>query len=109
MMKESRCAPPNAGSVRRREQRNRARPRVVPDDVDSFHSFTNAPMTRALAAIALLSFAAIPAAAQNTYAPPGDTLRFHETQKAGVVITMPQGEVNASLDQEATLAVHRMP
>jgi hypothetical protein len=65
-------------------------------------------MTRTLAAIALLSFAATPVAAQNAYAPPGDTLRFHETQKASVVITMPQGEVQASLDQEATLAVHRM-
>src|SRR5689334_12061831 len=66
-------------------------------------------MTRALAVIALFSFvAAAPVAAQNSYAPPGDTLRYHETQKAGVVMTMPQGEVQASVDQDATLAVVRM-
>jgi hypothetical protein len=66
-------------------------------------------MTRALAVIALCSLvAAVPAAAQNSYAPPGDTLRYHETQKAGVVMTMPQGEVQASVDQDATLAVARM-
>jgi hypothetical protein len=66
-------------------------------------------MSRALATIALLSFAAAgPAVAQNTYAPPGDTLRFRETQKAAVVITMPQGEIQASVDQQATLAILRM-
>jgi hypothetical protein len=67
-------------------------------------------MSRTLAAIALLSFAAaVPAAAQNTYAPPsGDTLRYHETQKTGVVMNMPQGEMQASVDLDATLAVHRM-
>jgi hypothetical protein len=67
-------------------------------------------MSRALAAIALLSFAAAgPAAAQNTYAPPGDTLRYHEAQKTSVVITTPQGEVNVSGEQEATVAIKRFP
>lgn len=67
-------------------------------------------MSRTLAAIALLSFAAaaVPAAAQSTYAPPGDTLRYHETQKTGVVMTMPQGEFQASVDLDATMAVVRM-
>jgi hypothetical protein len=67
-------------------------------------------MSRALAAIAFLSFAvAIPAEAQNSYAPPGDTLRYRETQKTGVVMTLPQGEFQASVDMEATMAVLRMP
>jgi len=66
-------------------------------------------MSRAISAAAALSFVAlVPAAAQNTYAPPGgDTLRFHETQKTSIVITMAQGEVQASADQDATLAVKR--
>jgi len=67
-------------------------------------------MSRTLAAIALLSFAAAaPAAAQNTYAPAGDTLRYHETQKTSVVITMPQGELQVPVEQDATLAVVRFP
>ena len=33
----------------------------------------------------------VPAAAQTTYAPPGDTLRYHETQKNAVVITHAAG------------------
>jgi len=65
-------------------------------------------MSRALAAIALLSFVvALPAAAQNSYAPPGDTLRFHETQKTGVVMNMPQGEVQASVDLDAIVGIKR--
>jgi hypothetical protein len=66
-------------------------------------------MSRTLAAIALLSFAAAPAAAQSSYAPPGDTLRYRETQKTGVTITTPQGEIQASGDQDATLAIVRFP
>jgi len=67
-------------------------------------------MSRALASFALLSFvAAVPAAAQNSYAPPGDTLRYHETQKTNVVITMPQGEIQVPVEQEATVAVVRFP
>lgn len=65
-------------------------------------------MSRALAAIAVLSFVAIaPAAAQNSYAPPGDTLRYRETQKTSVIINTPQGEINVSGDQDATLAIGR--
>jgi len=67
-------------------------------------------MSRTLAAVALLSFAtAVSAAAQTTYAPPGDTLRYHETQKTSVVITMPQGEIQVPVDQDATVAVVRFP
>ena len=67
-------------------------------------------MSRTLVAFALLSFAAvIPAAAQTTYAPPGDTLRYHETQKNAVVVTLPQGEIQVSADQDGTLAIVRMP
>jgi hypothetical protein len=65
-------------------------------------------MSRTLVAFALLTFvSAVPAAAQNSYAPPGDTLRFHETQKTGVVMNMPQGEVQASVDLDATVAIKR--
>jgi len=66
-------------------------------------------MSRVLSAVAALSFVALaPAAAQNTYAAPGgDTLRFHETQKTSIGISMAQGEFQASCDQDATLAVKR--
>jgi hypothetical protein len=67
-------------------------------------------MTRALVTSAVLSLVAVlPAAAQGTYAPPGDTLRYRETQKTAVVITTPQGEIQVAGDQEATLAVVRLP
>jgi hypothetical protein len=67
-------------------------------------------MSRALAVIALLSLAAVvPAAAQTTYAPPGDTLRYRETQKTAVIITTPQGEIQVSGNQEATVALVRFP
>ena len=67
-------------------------------------------MSRALAVIALLSFVTVaPAPAQTTYAPPGDTLRYHETQKNAVIITMPQGEMQVSANQEGTLAIVRLP
>src|SRR5207302_6130990 len=67
-------------------------------------------MSRTLAAIALLALAtAVPAAAQNSYAPAGDTLRYHETQKTNVVVTMPQGEFQVPVDQDATVAVVRFP
>ena len=67
-------------------------------------------MSRTLVAFALLSFAAVvPAAAQTTYAPPGDTLRYHETQKTMVMVTLPQGEIQVSAEQDGTLAIVRMP
>jgi len=67
-------------------------------------------MSRTLAVVALLSFAiAIPAAAQNAYAPPGDTLRYHETQKTNVLVTTPQGEIQVPVEQDATVAVVRFP
>jgi len=70
-------------------------------------SHTNT-MSRALVAATVLSFAAVvPAAAQSTYAPPGDTLRYHETQKTAVVITTPQGEIQVSAEQDATVALLR--
>jgi hypothetical protein len=67
-------------------------------------------MSRALAAFAFLSLVAVaPAAAQTSYAPPGDTLRYHETQKTAVIITTPQGEIQVSGDQDATVALVRFP
>jgi hypothetical protein len=66
-------------------------------------------MSRAITAVAVLSFVALaPVAAQSTYAPPGgDTLRYRETQKTSVVITTPQGEIQVSADQDATLGIKR--
>jgi len=65
-------------------------------------------MSRALVAATVLSFAAVvPAVAQNTYAPPGDTLRYRETQKTAVNITTPQGEIQVSAEQDATVALLR--
>ena len=70
-------------------------------------SHTNT-MSRALVAATVLSFVAVvPAVAQNTYAPPGDTLRYRETQKTAVVITTPQGEIQVSAEQDATVALLR--
>ncbi len=67
-------------------------------------------MSRTLRVIALLSIAtAVPAAAQTTYGPPGDTLRYHETQKTNVVVTMPQGEFQVPVEQDGTLSVVRFP
>src|SRR5204862_6091227 len=66
-------------------------------------------MSRAIFAVAVLSFVALaPVAAQSTYAPPGgDTLRYRETQKTAVVITTPQGEIQVSADQDASLGIKR--
>src|SRR6185295_9813008 len=60
-------------------------------------------------AVAVLSLVALaPAAAQSTYASPAaDTLRYRETQKTSVVINTPQGEIQVSADQDATLGIKR--
>lgn len=66
-------------------------------------------MSRTHAALALLSLVAVvPAAAQTSYAPPGDTLRYHEVQKAAVIVTTPQGEIQVSVDQEGTVGLVRL-
>jgi len=65
-------------------------------------------MSRALVAATVISFVAVvPAVAQSTYAPPGDTLRYRETQKTAVNITTPQGEIQVSAEQDATVALRR--
>ena len=67
-------------------------------------------MSRTLAAFASLSFVAVTsAAAQSSYAPPGDTLRYHEVQKTSVIVTMAQGEIPVSGEQEGTVALLRLP
>jgi hypothetical protein len=43
------------------------------------------------------------------YAPPGDTLRYRESQKTSVIITTPQGEIPVTGEQSATVALVRLP
>ena len=65
-------------------------------------------MSRTALAITFLVLAALPAAAQTTYAPPGDTLRFHDVTQGKVKITSPQGEIPISIENRSTIAVVRM-
>jgi hypothetical protein len=67
-------------------------------------------MSRPIVAFALLSLAtAAPAVAQSAYAPPGDTLRYRETMKTSVIISTPQGEIPVTGEQNATVALVRLP
>lgn len=68
-------------------------------------------MSRRLVALALplLFVTSVSAAAQSTYAPPGDTLRYHEATKTSVIVSTPQGEIPVTGEQEATVALVRLP
>ena len=66
-------------------------------------------MLRAASALAAAIVCALPARAQTTYASTRDTLRFLETMKLHVNLTMPQGEVPTTVEQRATLALVRLP
>ncbi|MEO6525143.1 MAG: hypothetical protein ABIP93_00820 [Gemmatimonadaceae bacterium] len=64
-------------------------------------------MQRSLIAIALLLACALPAAAQTTYAPSGDTLRFRQVTQAKITLTSPQGEIPVTIEHRALVSVVR--
>jgi hypothetical protein len=66
-------------------------------------------MIRTLLAPAALIVCALPVRAQTTYAPTRDTLRYRETTRMQMTLTMPQGEVPMSMELSATLALVRLP
>ena len=66
-------------------------------------------MYRTLFASAALVVGALPLAAQSTYSSTRDTLRYRETRQLRMTLTMPQGEIPMSVDQNATIAVVRLP
>jgi hypothetical protein len=65
-------------------------------------------MKRTLAATLLLLAGALPAAAQTSYAAPGDTLRFREVTQGRITVTTPQGEIPITMENRAIVAVVRM-
>ena len=65
-------------------------------------------MLRAPLALVALTVCALSARAQTTYSSTRDTLRFRETTQIHVTLTMPQGEIPASVEQRATLALVRV-
>jgi hypothetical protein len=66
-------------------------------------------MLRAPLALVALIACALPVRAQTTYTSTRDTLRFRETMRMQVTLTMPQGEIPMSVEQSATLSLVRMP
>src|SRR4051812_35546187 len=58
-------------------------------------------------AMLLLGSAALPAAAQTSYAVGRDTVRYHEVTHADVQLIGPQGEMPIKADHDATIAVTR--
>ncbi|MFL5617348.1 MAG: hypothetical protein ACJ79A_03020 [Gemmatimonadaceae bacterium] len=66
-------------------------------------------MLRTLLASAVLLTCAMPAPAQTTYTSTRDTLRYRETTKMQMTLTMPQGEMPMSMEQTATLSLVRLP
>ena len=61
-----------------------------------------------LASVALLAFA-LPVRAQDSYTPTRDTLRFRETTRMSMTLTMPQGEIPMTMEQSAQLSLVRLP
>ena len=66
-------------------------------------------MLRTIVASAALLACALPAHAQNSYASAPDTLRFRETTRMNMTLTMPQGEIPMSMEQSAKLSLVRLP
>jgi len=66
-------------------------------------------MLRTFVASAALLAGALPARAQNSYASAPDTLRFRETTRMNMTLTMPQGEIPMSMEQSAKLSLVRLP
>jgi hypothetical protein len=66
-------------------------------------------MLRTTLTSAVLLACALPAGAQSTYASTRDTLRFRETTKIDMTLTMPQGEMPMSMEQSSTLSLVRLP
>jgi len=66
-------------------------------------------MLRTFLASAALLACALPARAQNSYTSTRDTLRFRETTKMQMTLTMPQGEIPMSMEQSARLSLVRLP
>lgn len=64
--------------------------------------------SRPFVAAALLITFAVPATAQTTYAPPGDTLRFREVRQGKITLTGPQGDIPVTVEQRAGISVARM-
>jgi hypothetical protein len=66
-------------------------------------------MLRTFVASAALLACALPARAQNSYSSASDTLRFRETTRMNMTLTMPQGEIPMSMEQSAKLSLVRLP
>jgi hypothetical protein len=66
-------------------------------------------MLRTLLASAALLACALPASAQTTYASTHDTLRFRETTRVQMTLTMPQGEIPMTMEQSGALSLVRLP
>jgi len=66
-------------------------------------------MLRTILTSAVLLAFSLPVGAQTTYASTRDTLRFRETTKVDMTLTMPQGELPMSMEQSATLSLVRLP
>jgi hypothetical protein len=66
-------------------------------------------MPRSLLAFVLLLACTLPGAAQSTYSPSRDTLRFREVTQMRMTLTTPQGDIPVTLDHRATIAVVRTP
>jgi hypothetical protein len=68
-----------------------------------------AQMIRTLMASAALLACALPARAQTTYTSTRDTLRFRETTRVQLTLTMPQGEMPMTMEQSGVLSLVRLP
>jgi len=66
-------------------------------------------MLRTLLASAALLACALPVRAQTTYASTHDTLRFRETTRVQMTLTMPQGEIPMTMEQSGALSLVRLP
>src|SRR4029078_10346568 len=93
-----------------RSGRVRNRPaRAAYESVANSPSHPATSMLRTFLASAALLACALPARAQNSYTSTRDTLRFRETTKMQMTLTMPQGEIPMSMEQSARLSLVRLP